>query len=114
MSLAIADTEENPNMEALLQRRHLTLLDALPACSLPYLHGGIFSMISRARAVRAPVYAREGGSKLSGLPATHHALGPHLSDPAGRLAPTIFEREFEKLEPVPQAPDADIDLALGE
>src|SRR5271157_5332209 len=27
---------------------------------------------------------------------------------------TFFEREFEKLEPVPQAPDADIDLALGE
>jgi len=26
----------------------------------------------------------------------------------------FFEREFEKLEPVPQAPDADIDLALGE
>ena len=51
-------------MEALLQRRHLTLLDALRACSLTYLHGGIFSMISRAR-TRAPVYAREGGSKDS-------------------------------------------------
>ena len=39
---------------------------------------------------------------------------------AGLIAEKILageegvEREFEKLEPVPQAPDADIDLALGE
>ena len=34
--------------------------------------------------------------------------------PARQLAPTFFEREFEKIEPVPQAPDADFDLPLGE
>ena len=67
--------------------------------------------------VAAPVSSmktRRSGFSLPWLARHSFRAWATYHNPARQLAPTFFEREFEKIEPVPQAPDADFDLPLGE
>src|SRR5450631_2094399 len=65
--------------------------------------------------VEAPVSSmktRRAGFSRPGRHAIRHGPWRRPADPARRRAVSFFERELQVAQPVPQAPDADLDLAL--